>query len=381
MGIRCNAKTVFGWLVGLGVLAILLLPANALQAQQLESGEASAAETDHASGPGVAVVGMPIETGWVVLDGALIEPPYIIGRQGRDITLNGQRVMTQDADGGREGLRRREGRGEGRAERGHADQDRRRQRGGQFGAARIEHQLNSGNLIVMATDVGAATIGRISLPEFVEALASDESAAEKADALGRLVQRPAHSALWVATLEGYRPDARLSQAAAIVQEEAERREREKQAESARVGFFNWVMPMAAIGAVLAGLGVLLHVHRHGLKEPGSYRVWRHVDTSGRRSRVVFLLIILLLLLNGLDLAFTIIAQQTGQFAELSPIGDRLISTPMLLGMYKVAAVGLGVGLLFYLRQRRAAEVAAWWMCALYVLVLVRWAAVNTLIMA
>ncbi|MBX2851382.1 MAG: hypothetical protein KTR15_06525 [Phycisphaeraceae bacterium] len=309
----------------------------------------------------------------------MIDPPYTLGMQGREISLNGQRVMTLAQN--REGARERLGRGEGRAEGGRGGQERRRGRGAAFGVARIERQLIGGQLVVMVTDVGAATIGRFTLPSFVETMATDEPLTEKVQVLNGLVSRPAPSAVWVATIEQYRPDPRLKQAADQIQEESDQLAREREATLSGVGWFDWAMPMAAIGGVLAGLGVLLNVHRKGLKEPGDYRVWRHVDTSGRRSRVVFVLISLLVLLNGLDLAFTLIAQQTGQFAELSPIGDRLITKPVLLGLYKVAAVGLGVGLLFYLRQRRVAEVVAWWMCALYVLVLVRWAAVNTLIMA
>lgn len=329
----------------------------------------------------VAVVGMPIETGWVLLDGKFIDPPYVIGMEGSEISINGQRVMmpASNRDGVIEGRWRGEGRGDGRADRGRGEQG--RQRGSTFGVARIERQLIDGNLVVMVTDVGVATISRFKLPKFVDAMAADEPQAEKIRLLSGMAGRPVPSAVWLTTIEQYQPDPRLKQAAEKAQEESEQRARENEAKLSSVGWLDWAMPMMAIGGVLAGLGVLLNVYRHGLKEPGSYRVWRHVDTSGRRSRVVLILVSMLVLLNGLDLAFTIIAQQTGQFAELSPIGDRLITKPMLLGLYKVSAVGLGVGLLFYLRQRRVAEIAAWWMCALYVLVLVRWVAVNTLIMA
>ncbi|MFK7790109.1 MAG: DUF5658 family protein [Phycisphaeraceae bacterium] len=383
METRCNVQRIFVFFLCLSVLILLALSPTSTLAQSSQDNEANSSQADSESRRGGAVVGVPIESGWVVLDGKFIDPPYIIGIQERDIFLNGQRVMTtnQNAGGNREGGRRGEGQAEGRGDGIRGEQDRRRRRGGTFNAARIERQLIEGNLVVMATDTDAATISRHRLPKFVQAMASDEPQSQKVVVLNAMVQRPVHSAVWATTIERYEPAPRLDQAVKVVQEEIDQRAREREADEAGIGWFSWIMPMAAIGGVLAGIGVLLQVQRHALKESSSYRVWRHVDTSGRRSKVVFVLIGLLVLLNGLDLTFTLIAQQTGEFAELSPIGDSLISKPILLGLYKVAAVGLGVGLLLYLRRRRAAEVAAWWMCALYVLVLVRWVAVNTLIMS
>lgn len=238
-----------------------------------------------------------------------------------------------------------------------------------------------GGLLVFVSDTGVAPIDRYLIPQFLEGVESDESLAAKVKALTNLTQRPIHSAVWQAIIEDYRSDPGLAQAANEINEEIQQLALERERRLNGGGLTNWIMPMAAIGAVLIGLGVLLRVHRVGLSEPRDYRVWRHIDTSGRRSRLVLQLIGLLILLNGLDLTFTLLAQQTGQFVELSPIGDRMISRPVMLGLYKATMVALGVGILIYLRQRRAAEIAAWWMCAVYVLVLVRWAAVNTLLLA
>lgn len=357
---------------------LLLLQAEPLWAQLPMADEVNVSDVKSESVREDFIAGMPIETGWVVLDGEYIDPPYVISKQGKDVFFNNRRVMTQaeNTGGGRERVRRGESRANGRGE-----QERRRQRGPAFGAARIEQQLIDGGLVVIVTDVGAANISCYGLPRLLKAIESDQSLADKVQALNGMVDRPVHSAVWLATIESYRPNAELSEIAAEVQAGIDERALEREQKFAGNSWFNWIMPMAAIGAVLLGVGVLLKAHRVGLKEPGGYRVWRHIDTSGLRSRMVLLLIGLLLLLNGLDLAFTLIAQQTGQFAELSPIGDRLITKPILLGLYKVAAVAIGAGLLLFLRQWRAAEVTAWWMCAVYVLVLVRWVAVNTLIMA
>lgn len=387
MGIQCNIRLNVRCLAFFSSMLLLLLQADFVLAQQSADHEVLQSEVERKAVPDDAIIGMPIDTGWVVLDGKFIAPPYIVAKQGADILLNGQRVMTpsQNVGGGREGLRRSDGRGErrlegGRNEQYQSDQQRRRRRGSSFGAARIEQQLIQGSLVVIVTDVGAATIGSYGIPRFVETLESEQPLAEKVQTFSGMVERPAHSAVWLSTIESYRPDPRLDQIAEEVQEQIDQRAIEREQKLAGNGWFDWLMPMAAIGAVLFGVSVLLKAHRIVLKEPGGYRAWRHIDTSGLRSRVVLLLIGLLLLLNGLDLAFTLIAQQTGEFAELSPIGDRLITKPILLGIYKIAAVALGAGLLLYLRQRRTAEVAAWWMCAVYVLVLVRWVAVNTLIM-
>lgn len=369
---------MFGRLVILGLVLAGLVGAASGQPETGADAEIRADAADDASREDV-LGGLPIEEGWVVIDGQLVAPPYVIGREGDQLTVNGQLVLplTQTADRRRAGRDRRDGAGQG----GRGEQNRGRGRGGLFSAEWVEARLMQGDLLVIVSDEGFALIQRYAIPQYLERVEADEPLTAKVMTLNSLSERPVHSAVWQAIIEDYRPDPRLTQAATEIREEIEQRALEREQRLRSGGWMNWFMPMAAIGAVLAGLGVLLRAHRIGLSESRDYRVWRHIDTSGRRSRLVLQLIGLLILLNGLDLAFTLLAQQTGQFVELSPIGERMITKPIMLGIYKAAVVALGVGILIYLRRRRAAEIVAWWMCALYVLVLVRWAAVNTLLLA
>lgn len=243
-------------------------------------------------------------------------------------------------------------------------------------------------VFLVVSDLGTAVIYDNRLPDYVDVVTSDASSADKIDALGALGPRRADPRLWQALLAQGPPSPALRERASIIrkqQDEAEARRLAKlneQERAARAGeLYQWVLPMASIGGVLLALAVLLHTLRASWSLPIEQRAWRHIDPTGQRTRAVIQLVAVLVLLNGLDLVFTLLAQQTGQFFELNPVGERFIDSPVALGYYKTTLVALGVGIILFLRQRRAAEITAWWLCAVYVLVLVRWVAVNTVMLA
>lgn len=380
------------WVVGFLVLMLMQGPVF---------GQAQADAVSGATPTGsvlVEVEGVPIQKGAVVIDGQLIEGPYRVGQAGGRLTINGRPVLVAYSPFDRreafEDWRGYERRSEDRPDNasprpteGPAPapgaspyEGYRGYRGAWSSAEWVERRLNEEYLLVFSTDLGVAPIAGMMIPKYLEVMSLDVPVVEKIDRLNQLVDRPMYSAVWQAIIEDYRPDAELSAIGAEMAAQLELR-RQAQSDKQVAGRLHLMMPLVAFAAVLVAIGVLLRTHRAGLYDPPEQRLWRHVDPSGKRSRLVFQLLAVLVLLNALDLLFTLLAQRTGQFIELSPVGDRMITNPVVLGFYKTTLVALGAGILLFLRHRRAAEVTAWWLCALYILVLVRWAAVNTILVA
>jgi hypothetical protein len=91
-----------------------------------------------------------------------------------------------------------------------------------------------------------------------------------------------------------------------------------------------------------------------------------------RSRRVILLLVLLWILNGFDLYFTIMAGQLAHFNESNPIAVKMFSHPYALAAFKVGAVGFASMVMIMFRRRRTAEIACWCVCLVYVVVSFVW---------
>ena len=91
-----------------------------------------------------------------------------------------------------------------------------------------------------------------------------------------------------------------------------------------------------------------------------------------RPRRVIALLIFLWVLNLFDLAYTILAHQTGYLFELNPIARDLLDSPWVLTGFKFVAVITGSVILVCLRRHRLSELAAWFLCLVYVALAIRW---------
>jgi len=107
------------------------------------------------------------------------------------------------------------------------------------------------------------------------------------------------------------------------------------------------------------------------RRPGLLAAVRRA-TVGTRSRRVCCLLAALWLLNGFDLAYTILAHQIGHFPELNPFARPLLDSPWALGAFKMAAVVLGSVILFLLRRQRIAEYVSWGLVLIYTALAFRW---------
>ncbi len=90
------------------------------------------------------------------------------------------------------------------------------------------------------------------------------------------------------------------------------------------------------------------------------------DPHASRGRRVVLLLLLLWIANGFDLAFTLLASRAGGFVEANPLAAGLLGNPAGLVAYKAALVGMASIVLLLFRTRRLTEVCCWGLCVAYV---------------
>ncbi len=94
---------------------------------------------------------------------------------------------------------------------------------------------------------------------------------------------------------------------------------------------------------------------------------------GARSHRVLCLIAGIWLLNGFDLALTIMAHQQGLLSELNPLARRLlVDGPVWITLYKVGLVLIGTYPLIRFRTSRIAEMGALCVLLVYALLAVHW---------
>jgi hypothetical protein len=89
-------------------------------------------------------------------------------------------------------------------------------------------------------------------------------------------------------------------------------------------------------------------------------------------------VILIVVMSGLDLAWTMLSSSVGLMNELNPVGSNLINDPVALIQFKALATSLAAGLFLALRNFRSAQLASWWMCIVCTLVSARWLVFNSL---
>lgn len=100
----------------------------------------------------------------------------------------------------------------------------------------------------------------------------------------------------------------------------------------------------------------------------------------KRARRVVLLLVMLWILNGFDLALTVICTSTPEldrFAEANPIARYFLEQPGAVISFKLGALAFASTVLFMLRRRVVAELGCWLLCAVYVALAFHWLGVLT----
>ena len=353
-----------------GAICVVLAAVGVAAGQASEPGESTAEAVPLES---------VVDTGYVVLNGRYLPPPYTIRVAGEELTINGEAISSPLPDrfgAGPWGARRGNGNGEafrGRFGGGGA-------RGPGFSPAwRITRRLDEGAVLVAFDERPIVFLDFGSLQdEFFEAVrARDPETEASRTLLGSLPSETDREiwSNWLVRIE--RSDALWKLADAVVREmdAVEAEAAATVAASRRIQGLAY--PLTVVGMVL-GVLALGHLLRSfpqvpaGAENPSVHEVF---------ARTTAISVGLVVALSALDLAWTLLASQAGQMRELNPLASQWIKHPEMLLAFKAATTFVGCGLLFALRRYHRAQVAAWWVCLLCTVLTFRWVMFNSMFVA
>lgn len=175
--------------------------------------------------------------------------------------------------------------------------------------------------------------------------------------------------LWDAWITHFVPPQELRERATVVIYRFEQAEKELQ-EQMRSDRWrdSLAYPLTVCGMILTVLatGHLLGGRPHAGKSTAG------VDSSPEMIRALQWSLFFAVALSVFDLAWTILAADSGLIKELNPLGRQLLEDPRQLAGFKMGATLPAVGVLWLLRKYKRAQVAAWWICFVLTIVAFRW---------
>lgn len=287
-----------------------------------------------------------VGNGFVFLDGEYVPPPYVVRQEGDQITLNNHEISLA-ADNGLPGRE-------------------------------LAESLESNLCVIAFADRPIVLIHDSRLVELFRILLSPTPEPRAVQPL--LDQLPAHSdqeqwRAWLATYE--LPDNVRATAEKMVRDADAARAEGELAIAANQRLSTWAYPLTVFGMLMSvvSFGHLLQFPPRG--NPDLIPSRRRAELC--RATVIFL--IMVVILSGLDLVWTLLTSQAGRMNELNPIGRELLSDPWMLSMFKVVATFCSCGLLLMLRRHPRAQLASWWMCLICTLLTFRWLVLNSMFVA
>ena len=313
----------------------------------------------------------PVANGFVLLVGTYVAPPYRVEVRGEEIVLNGHPIrpgaILFSNSPGRD-----------------ADPSFPRGPATPHTMAGLLARRLQGNGLVLTFDDGSLLMLRWPTSLHVlDILLSAAGEQEKSEELAAVL--PGSPEQWGRVLSSFDAPPDLAQRVESLSLTSDRGEPMMSRQTTRRGDDGeWVrvaayatMPLCVAAAVV-GIGMLIKSRSTTTAPPEG---WRHVDSTGRRARLVWRLVLLLWVLNGLDLVCTLLARDMGGgFVEMNPVGRLLLDSSLALTFFKVGFLLLGSVLLMRLRRYRGAEVAAWWTCLVYAVLAFRWATYTSLLL-
>lgn len=333
---------------------------------------------------------LQVQTGLLVIEGQPMSGPYTVWTTDGVTYVNDRPMPDLAVAGsrGRGGERRAgEQNGGAREERGLEGSEARRGRRSASTESVLLEGLMAGNLLIVQGQTCVQLMWS-EVPALAGVVNSENTREAKASQLSQMTERPRRvdPRFWFNFLDTFEPDAAFL---AAVEQYKTDLDALRAKHAARVhglvdgGLSPTFTSLLAVAGSLIGIAVLIRTGIPTFKPLSSGKLthWRHVDESGLRGRVVIPILGALVALNSLDLVFTVNAGQTSRFVELSPIAADMMSSPWVLVAFKCLCVVIAVSILYRLRQTRLAQLSAWWVCLGYTLVIIRWATVNTALMA
>ena len=308
---------------------------------------------------------LPIETGYLFLDGQYLAPPYKIALAEGGVTVNGRqlpcRAPEQEFARGGGGDRRFE----------NPDPWRRL-------AVQVGIQLSNQAVVMAFTDQPLVVLDSSGgAYDLFQRLTGEGKNASQTELVDRL-PTGFDERVWNQWVGSFTPSLGLRARAVSLITNYDTTDAEAHAAVAATRRLNSLAYPLTLGGML--LTVLSVGHLLGGR-PSAGKSAYDQDASPETLRALRYSLILVGLLSLNDLAWTIMASQAGQMRELNPFGSQFIESPTLLSLFKISATGLAIGLLFALRKFRRAQAAAWWACLLLTILAFRWLTFNSMMIS
>ncbi len=305
----------------------------------------------------------PIETGYVFLDGKYLAPPYQVRVSDGTVYINEEPLSGLSAANGQDD---RDSRGWGSRGAGFRENPYRR----------IIADLDSGHVVFAYAEQPLMTLNdTLATREFLAVVTAGDKRSDALDELEAVLPDNVDYEKLSSWLSGFTPPPELierAKADIAAYDATEASNLESIAATRRADVLAY--PLTVVGMMLAVFAVG-HVL---LTRPPEWATKEAADASPKAIRSVGIAVLLILILSGLDLAWTILAWQAGQMRELNPLGSQLIQNPAALVAFKTTVTLLAAGLLFALRRHQSAQYGAWWLCLLLTILTFRWLTFNSL---
>jgi hypothetical protein len=302
----------------------------------------------------------PIESGFLFVESRYIAPPYVFRTQNgqafvNDLALDATHLdIRQDHD-------RRRGRGEDRRER--------------EPWRKLRRELENGSTVILLDSHRPVLLQSGPGRDFLEILSKNDARRKAATEGLDWLPTEIEDATWRRWFAEFEPTAGFLERAVA---EIDRIDAIESVNLASNSAVRWIdasaYPLTVLGMVVVVLS-LGHLLSH---RPALHAASEETQLSPETSRIVFRSLILVCLLSGLDLIWTLLVSRTGSMRELNPLGSRLIEDPAKLILFKSVATFISVGLLFFLRRFSFARLASWWACLVCTLLAVRWLTFNSM---
>lgn len=282
----------------------------------------------------------PVQSGFVILDGKDLEPPFDFTVKDQQIWLNDQAICPTDdlaAVGSDLPIAAWEGLGQTPL------------------VANCRGVLACDGMLVIVSGQTPSILDSAEAVDALEILLASASSARKVRKLEKLASTGTLPVPWAAVVETFQASPtlakRLDNAAFSLEVTTDR----KRLARRMLLYTGLLLTIVALGAL-----VLLR------PVPGLATV------GGVVSRTVLVCVVLLVLLNLYDLAATLLNCAPGGVTELNPIAREMLRKPLLVSCGKLAAVGIGCAAMWRYRYQRVTVMAAWWLGMAYTVLVFHW---------
>ncbi|HIG30842.1 MAG TPA: hypothetical protein EYQ50_24780 [Verrucomicrobiales bacterium] len=301
--------------------------------------------------------GYPIASGFVILGGEYLAPPYVVTLDGNQLKINHlpvELVLRKTSSNRRNAL----------------SQTRKRNE--------IEKHLFQDHLLFGLEGNIVKMMNPRRTMEILEVITSSEGTYNRLKRLARLDPAWINQEQWAYFLGEFQPPENLIDRFQEIRESMvdELVEPYTEASPEPTGFagFHYVTDMAGMLLLVVAFGNLL------LNHPKRKAKWSDLNPSSDAFNLVRKCVGLIVVLSAFDFACTIMASHTGGFSELNPLAARMMDTPFNLAVFKATMVLISSAIVLKLWRYHAAQTAAWWMCLICTTVVFRWVAFQSMVM-